>query len=452
MQDDREWLLCLQEAAHFSMGSQLRRLFIIIMVHCGPVDPHHLWEASRDHLCDDLRHHLINVLHIPEPTQEQIYDYGLHLIAQDLRRHGKRLQDFPYMPLPQENWGHQEGNQLINEQRQYNIQELQQFVQRGLPTLNPQQTILYNAVMNSVINSLGSPFFLHSGGGCGKTYLASLIAASVRARGEIVLCVASTGLASLLLPGGRTAHSRFKIPIPIHEQSTCNIKKDDPIHQLLQQTSLIIWDEAGSQHHFVLESVDRTLCDLLNRDRPFEGITVLLSGDFRQTLPVIQHGSREQIVPATLTHSNLWPNMTVHYLHQNMCLGQDPESDEWAQQLLHIGVTDGDLILPEHMRCGDDMPSLINVIYSQLLTGNQQLPDQYFLDRTILNPRNAQVHEINATILNSVAPQEKFTYLSADSVTDQEYDYIQPEVLNTFNPSGFPLHQLELKVGAPLML
>ena len=92
--------------------------------------------------------------------------------------------------------------------------------------------------MNSVINSLGSPFFLHSGGGCGKTYLASLIATSVRSRGEIVLCVASTGLASLLLPGGRTAHSRFKIPIPIHEQNTCNIKKDDSIHQLLQQTSL----------------------------------------------------------------------------------------------------------------------------------------------------------------------------------------------------------------------
>ena len=44
------------------------------------------------------------------------------------------------------------------------------------------------------------------------------------------------------------------------------------------------------------------------------------------------------------------------------------------------------------------------------------------------------------------------TYLSADSVTDREYDYIQPEVLHTFNPSGFPLHQLELKNSAPLML
>ena len=35
---------------------------------------------------------------------------------------------------------------------------------------------------------------------------------------------------------------------------------------------------------------------------------------------------------------------------------------------------------------------------------------------------------------------------------EAEYDYIQPEILNTFSPSGFPLHKLELKIGAPLML
>ena len=33
-----------------------------------------------------------------------------------------------------------------------------------------------------------------------------------------------------------------------------------------------------------------------------------------------------------------------------------------------------------------------------------------------------------------------------------EYNYIQPEILNTFSPSEFPLHKLELKISAPLML
>ena len=185
--------------------------------------------------------------------------------------------------------------------------------------------------MDSVLNSHGSSFFLYSGGGCGKTYLAKLIAAGVCTRDKIVLCMASTGLAALLLPDGHTVHLCFKIPIPCHEQSTCSIKKNDVIHELLKETSFIIWDEAASQHHFIVETVDCTFHDLLDQpNHPFGEINILFGGDFRQTLPIILHGSREQIVPATLTHSNLWPRMNIHYLRQNMHLGQDPESDEWA--------------------------------------------------------------------------------------------------------------------------
>ena len=56
-----------------------------------------------------------------------------------------------------------------------------------------------------------------------------------------------------------------------------------------------------------MESVDHTLRDLLNRNQPFGGITILFGGDFRQILPMIQHGSREQIVPALMTgHSNFF--------------------------------------------------------------------------------------------------------------------------------------------------
>ena len=48
-------------------------------------------------------------------------------------------------------------------------------------------------------------------------------AAAIRAQGKIALCVASSGIASLLLEGGRTAHSTFKIPLKVNDTSTCNI-------------------------------------------------------------------------------------------------------------------------------------------------------------------------------------------------------------------------------------
>ena len=47
----------------------------------------------------------------------------------------------------------------------------------------------------------------------------------------------------VLLNGGCTAHSCFKIPIPCHEDSTCRIKKNSHGDEILLQTGVIIWDD-----------------------------------------------------------------------------------------------------------------------------------------------------------------------------------------------------------------
>lgn len=115
-----------------------------------------------------------------------------------------------------------------------------------------------------------------------------MLHSKLRGEGLIVLCVASSGIASLLLAGGRTAHSRFKIPVEnISSDSTCNINKESPLADMLRRTTLIIWDEAANQHRWAPEAVDRALRDLRNSDRPFGGITVVFGGDFQQILPVV---------------------------------------------------------------------------------------------------------------------------------------------------------------------
>jgi hypothetical protein len=60
------------------------------------------------------------------------------------------------------------------------------------------------------------------------------------------------------------------------------------------------------QHKYAIDSVDRSLRDLLKKDVPFGGITVVFGGDFRQTLPVVPKASREQIIAASLVRANLW--------------------------------------------------------------------------------------------------------------------------------------------------
>ena len=77
----------------------------------------------------------------------------------------------------------------------------------------------------------------------------------VRLNGYIALAVASSGIAALLLPGGRTAHSRFKLPFNLHEDSTCSIAHSSDLASLLQVARLIIWDETPMTYRNAFEAV-----------------------------------------------------------------------------------------------------------------------------------------------------------------------------------------------------
>ena len=90
-------------------------------------------------------------------------------------------------------------------------------------------------------------------------YIWREMSASLRSRDEIVLSVASSGITALLISGRRTTHLRFAIPINVDEYSTCDIRSEDPLADLIQRAKLIIWDEAHMMHKYCFEVVDRTL-------------------------------------------------------------------------------------------------------------------------------------------------------------------------------------------------
>ena len=116
--------------------------------------------------------------------------------------------------------------------------------------------------MQVVNNDEGGMFFLYGYGGTRKTYIWRTLASSLRAKNQIMIMVASSGIASLLLSGGRTAYSKFKIPVPIFEDSTCNILQGSQLAELLNQTNLIIWDEAPMAHKFCFQALDQSLTDI----------------------------------------------------------------------------------------------------------------------------------------------------------------------------------------------
>jgi len=270
------------------------------------------------------------------------------------------------------------------------------------------------------------------------------------------LCVASSAIAALLLDGGRTAHSRFKIPIPVFETSFCNIARNTQLKELIKLTKVIIWDEAPMQHRYAIEALDRTLQDVLGQDRPFGGITVLFGGDFRQVLPVIPRGSWEAIVNASIRKSRIWGQMQVFRLTQNMHLDQSPESVTFAQWLLEVG--DGRGLSPEKtislpvamVTPHNTLDSLIDLIYPNIAV--QPKPDSFFLDRTILTTTNDCVDDINTHLLNRF-PGGETTLLGFDTVAEGGDAHNYPiEYLNSMAIPGLPLAHLKLKKGCPLML
>ncbi|KAK0443443.1 uncharacterized protein EV420DRAFT_1241157, partial [Desarmillaria tabescens] len=58
-------------------GAQLRSLFVTLLLFCQPAKPDELWEQFKENICDDLAYKL-RQHDIPNPTEAQLYDFGLH--------------------------------------------------------------------------------------------------------------------------------------------------------------------------------------------------------------------------------------------------------------------------------------------------------------------------------------------------------------------------------------
>uniref|UniRef100_UPI00358EF83A uncharacterized protein n=1 Tax=Myxine glutinosa TaxID=7769 RepID=UPI00358EF83A len=119
-----------------------------------------------------------------------------------------------------------------------------------------------------------------------KTFLYNTLLHILRGQCRLVLPMAYSGIAATLLAGGRTSHHRFKLPVPILENSTCNISPTSKDADALRKANLFIWDEAPMAPAYALVAVDRCLWDVTSNNIPFGGKVLLLGGDFRQVLPV----------------------------------------------------------------------------------------------------------------------------------------------------------------------
>ena len=174
----------------------------------------------------------------------------------------------------------------------------------------------------------------------------------------------------------------------------CSIKKGTALSRVIQEGKATVVDEAPMTNKLAFEALDRTLRDLTGKDQPMGGMCMLLCGDFRQILPVIQGGTRGNIVDSCLKKSFLWEHVVVKHLHTNMRvhLHGDEAAGEFAGQLLTIGDgkypidTSPDIIqLPESIGtfvC--NIEELVSKVYLDLLSNFRNMT--WLSERCILAP------------------------------------------------------------------
>ncbi|GES92234.1 uncharacterized protein LOC112184611 [Rhizophagus clarus] len=239
--------------------------------------------------------------------------------------------------------------------------------------------------------------------------LFNMILAKVRLNHKIALAVASSGIAALLLDGGRTAHSRFKIPIPL--------------------------TEIPMTHKFAFEAVDRTFRDITGIEEPFGGKFFIMGGDFKQILPVVIQGTRGQIIECMY---KIFKFMEIF----------DEGKNNIEEDIIKLS---NDIILNNN-----HIESLISKVFDNfnINYNNANNYTNFIKDRAILTTKNEVVNDINEKIIKNF-PGQAQEFLSADLVEDEDsvHQNLYPiEFLNTLTPSRTPPHKLILKVSAPIMI
>ena len=461
---DNEWELCFAEAREFQTGWYLRRLLISAMVYGGLADAGPIWEKFQDAFCERLTDTITNKRLIHPAMPRPDLDYGLWLIHMELLREEVDHEDTPLLKynLPKftHHWEtHEEPNPLIRNERDYDRRRLAEHAATREGQLNDDQAAAYTCIREDLqAHPESAHFFLNGPGGTGKTFVYLTLCDRLRAEGKIVVCVASTGIAAQLLPGGRTAHKRFKIPIPINETSTCKISYNSQVAELLRETDLIIWDETPMTHRHVFDAVERTLQDIRKSDKPFGGIPAVFGGDFQQILPVIPQGGRQEIVEASMQYSAVWPSLKHLSLTKNMRLNPDttPENAifaEWLADMSHDPHKIGCIPIPTMLWRSVHFEKFVDRVYPQSGLQESLTNPNFFKGRAILTPTNETVVKINDDLLGRL-PGEALTFHGDDTadINDFGHEEMTREVMATMNCGSLPLSVLRLKIGAPVML
>lgn len=178
-------------------------------------------------------------------------------------------------------------------------------------------------------------------------------------------------------------------------------------------------------------------------------------------MPIQEGAVKSELLDLSLKWSPLWKHFAENMFTLTENIRLDPDEREFSEFLIAVGNGDtneadeGFLKLPEQFITDED---LVRHVYADLIDG--LLPPEaiaeYLRGRCILAVLNRTCEENNRRVMKAL-PGNVVTYLSVNkfipgNCTSRLMDEMPVEVMESANPVGLPPHELNLKVGAVIIL
>ena len=308
-------------------------------------------------------------------------------------------------------------------------------------SLNEEQTNAFHVIRPFIDKRLGGLYHIDASAGCGKTYWANFVREYCRSTDQLVLCVATTGIAALHFVDGRTGHSMFRIPVEMLHDVIDGCMLDSSILlqvlggknsnriQLLRTVYMIVWDELSMLNNHVFQAVDRLLCAVMDTKLPFGGKLLITLGDWKQLSPVDPNSEARMLDPELITSSNssfhlsvlslpLWKQFTTIHFTINERQKYDTPLHEFVTRVgegiqSSIPITD----LPPNVRTTLSVDEALTFLFES--PGHVPFSATHVHMCSFLCPFNADVDKINAECeqrMRVLHPDVSFVTLkSADS-------------------------------------
>ena len=489
MQSEDEFEQTLEEILATNVStSKMCEFFALMLVWHDIGDARRIWENCWESLAHDF---LFRCPQCPKTAHNEALrlvsltleyyntkpgSYGIQIVAADDEPGAASSQMIDCMHPAR-------GSKELRQELDYDICDQGDKLAAMFPCTDEQQEILddlFLCIDGGIEYDGPNVFYVDGPAGAGKTFLYTKALRKLRAGGRIAVAVALSGIAALLLEGGRTAHSRFQLPVPLPlDNAVCNIKAQSGLAQMYRQAALVVWDEAPNAPKAAFEAVDRLFRDILkdvpgrSALKPFGGMPMLLGGDFRQIPPVLRKVDCDEFPAFTIKACAFWDDAESIRKYK-LTKNKRAEFDEWYSAFL-LSVGDGDykgcseqsrwdaphpasIVLPPKITAPETwkLEDLVTWTYPDfvgVLSSPMDSLLDYFAERVIVTPTNAVADAGNAYML-SLMPAEITSYISYDTIiagTANEEHY-PPEFLHTLDSSGMPPHVLNIQRGALLIV